>query len=148
MYQLSSFIELGCCCHCLIKTLATANLPEYVATHSFKTDYLAPFRTRHSFRVIVQDKKAFQGLNACIKHNLGSGFCIQKWSYSEPWYQCHLYIYSWGVLCCGYLIRMVLHDRAFWWVVPGRQICVGPLIFISFSNQRNAKKTTRISQDF
>ncbi len=30
----------------LKKTLATTSLPEYVATHSPKTDYLAPFRTR------------------------------------------------------------------------------------------------------
>ena len=31
----------------LPKTLATASLPEYVATHYHQTDYLAPFRTRH-----------------------------------------------------------------------------------------------------
>ena len=32
---------------CPIKTLATTGLPEYVATHSYPTDYLAPLRTRH-----------------------------------------------------------------------------------------------------
>ena len=30
-----------------IKDLAAASLPEYVATHSHQTDYLAPLRTRH-----------------------------------------------------------------------------------------------------
>ncbi len=34
-------------CHWPTKTLATPSLPEYVATHSPKTDYLAPLRTRH-----------------------------------------------------------------------------------------------------
>ena len=29
------------------KDLATASLPAYVATHSLKTDYLAPLRTQH-----------------------------------------------------------------------------------------------------
>ncbi len=40
-----SFAELRC--HCLIKDLVTASLPEYVATHSHQTDYLVPLRTRH-----------------------------------------------------------------------------------------------------
>ncbi len=44
-HQLSSFAEL----RCHKKTLATASLPEYVATHSPKTDCLAPFRTRQSY---------------------------------------------------------------------------------------------------
>ena len=43
-------MELRCCCCRLIKDLATASLPEYVATHSHQTDYLAPFRTRHLTR--------------------------------------------------------------------------------------------------
>ncbi len=42
MHQLSSFAELCCCCHCLIKTLPAAGLPEYVATHSQPTGYLHP----------------------------------------------------------------------------------------------------------
>ena len=37
----------SCYCHWPIKTLATASLPEYVATHSLRLDYLAPFRTPH-----------------------------------------------------------------------------------------------------
>ena len=37
--QMSSFAEL---CHCLIKDLATAGLPEYVDTHSLLTGYLHP----------------------------------------------------------------------------------------------------------
>ncbi len=45
--QLSSWAELHYWCHWPVKTLATTSLPEYVATHSLKTDYLAPFRTRH-----------------------------------------------------------------------------------------------------
>ncbi len=40
-HQLSSFAELCCCCW-PIKDLATASLPEYVATHSHQTDYLRP----------------------------------------------------------------------------------------------------------
>ena len=40
--------ELCCLYHWPIKTLATASLPEYIATHSPKTDYLAPFTTRQS----------------------------------------------------------------------------------------------------
>ena len=32
-----------------IKDLATASLPEYVATYSHQTNYLAPLRTRHLF---------------------------------------------------------------------------------------------------
>ncbi len=39
------FAELCHCC-CLIKDLATTSLPEYIATHSHQTDYLAPLRTR------------------------------------------------------------------------------------------------------
>ncbi len=41
MHQLSSFTELHC--HCLIKSLAAAGLPEYVATHSHLTGYLRPW---------------------------------------------------------------------------------------------------------
>ena len=41
-HQLSSFTELCCCCHCLIKSFAAASLPEYVATHSQLTGYLHP----------------------------------------------------------------------------------------------------------
>ena len=43
----NSFTELHCHCCCLIKDFASARLPEYVATHKYPTDYLAPLRTRH-----------------------------------------------------------------------------------------------------
>ena len=46
-HQLSTFTELYYYCYYLIKDLATASLPEYVATHSHQTDYLAPLRTPH-----------------------------------------------------------------------------------------------------
>ncbi len=35
------------------KTLATASRPEYVATHSHQTDYLAPLRTRQKWNVLT-----------------------------------------------------------------------------------------------
>ncbi len=55
--QLSNFTELYCHCHWPIKTLATTSLPEYVATHSPITDYLAPFRTRHFARFCGHDSE-------------------------------------------------------------------------------------------
>ncbi len=79
--QLSSWAELCCYCHCLIKTLGTASLLEYVATYSHQTDYL-PLRTRHECRCgWIQD--------------FGHGSCGGQAHKQDVWSEC---TWAWQIL--------------------------------------------------
>ena len=58
-------------CHCFIKDLATASLPEYVATHSHQTDYLAPLRTRQECPHWTEAMELQANLRARVHYGLG-----------------------------------------------------------------------------
>ncbi len=69
--QLSSFTELHCHCSCHIKSIAAADLPEYVATHSHQTGYLLPCELdteNHTVLHGARRRPAKRGLGILIGH--------------------------------------------------------------------------------
>ncbi len=84
-----AMLELCCHCHCLIKDLPTASLPEYVDTHSHQTDYLAPLRTWHhlgwTFAFLTHHCLILQVFVVFLFHRLQQAFLSLSFADGQLW---------------------------------------------------------------
>ena len=101
---MSSFTELHCHFCYLIKDLATASLPEYVATRSHQTDYHAPLRTRQE-----------------CSYEIKLGFCFQREKDFAEAMLFEVSVCMFVCLCVGEEVGLVLGGYL---CVCGEYVCV------------------------